>query len=121
MTKNKKLIVLLLGTSVLFFVMALTHEFRLLGTLLGYWLVFFYIQWLQKVARSCLKLDVSVAIQRMRRSFFARLGFVTCVVAIVGRFQENWLFSMALGLALGLMVFLISDVMDYFHKERGEL
>lgn len=117
MTKSKR-IFLLLGTSGLFFAMALTHNNSFLGAILGYWTGFLYTQWLHKNTRSNINLEITMAIRRMRRSFFARLGFVTLVVAVVGRYQESWLFSLAIGIALGLAVSLVLGIRELV--ERGE-
>lgn len=117
MTKSKR-IFLLLGTSGLFLAMGLTHNNSFLGAILGYWTGFSYTQLLYKNTQSSIKFEISSAIRRMRRSFFARLGFVTLVVAAVGRYQEGWLFSLAMGLALGLVVSLILGIKEIV--ERGE-
>lgn len=118
MTKSKS-ILLLLGTSGLFFVMVLTHKYSLLGVLLGYWTGFLYSQWIYKDTQSSAELDVPAAIRRLRRSFFARLGFVTLVVAVVGRYQKSWLFNLALGLALGLVVSLFVGVKEFMKSGKG--
>lgn len=120
MTKSK-FVFLLLGTSGLLLAMGLTHNNSLLGAVLGYWTGFLYTQWLYKDTQNSAELEVSIAIRRMRRSFFKRLGFVTLVVAVVGRYQESWLLSLALGFALGLVVSLIIGIKEYVVAERGEL
>lgn len=120
MTKSK-LIFLLLGTSGLFLAMGLTHNNSLLGAILGYWTGFLYTQWLYKKTQSSVKLEISIAIRQMRRDFFTRLGFVTLVVAAIGRYQETWLFSLAMGIALGLVVFLILGIREFVKAERGEI
>ncbi|WP_425805973.1 hypothetical protein ACHOLT_04165 [Desulfitobacterium sp. Sab5] len=120
MTRNKT-VFLLLGTSVLFFAVVLTRNNSLIGAVLGYWIGFLYTQWLHRDAQSSIKLDTSEAVRRLRRSFVKRLGFVTLTVVIVGRFFKGWLFSLALGIALGLLVSLILGVIEFIKKERGEL
>ncbi|AHF08275.1 hypothetical protein [Desulfitobacterium metallireducens] len=120
MTKSK-LVYLLLGTSGLFLAMGMTHNEGLLGAIVGYWTSFLYTQWLYKNTQRNVELEISMAIRQMRRSFFARLGFVTLVVAAVGRYQKEWLFSLALGFALGLVVSLIVGIIEYMKAERGEL
>lgn len=119
MTKSK-FVFLLLGTSGLFLAMGLTHNNSFLGAIVGYWTGFLFTLWLYKNTQSSLKLELSMAIRRMRRSFFARLGFVTLVVAVVGRYQKSWLFSLAIGIALGLVVSFIIGIKEYLQAERGE-
>lgn len=119
--RKSKSILLLLGTSGLFFALVLTHKNSLLGALLGYWTGFLYSQWLYKDTQGSAELDVPAAIRRLRRSFFARLGFVTLVVAVVGRYQKSWLFNLAIGLALGLLVSLFVGIKEFLRAERGEL
>lgn len=104
--KKSNFIPLLLGTSVLLLGVALTGKTDLLGALLGYWLGFVYTQWLHRDTLRSVDEDVFSAIQRMRRSFFARLGMVTLAVVAVGRYRTDWLFTFAIGIALGLVVFL---------------
>lgn len=120
MTKSK-FVFLLLGTSGLFLAMGLTHTNRLLGTIVGYWTGFLYTQWLHKNTQRSVELEVSMAIRRMRRSFFARLGFVTLVVAVVGRYRQSWLLNLALGFALGLVISMIIEIKEFLKVERGEL
>lgn len=120
MTRNKT-VFLLLGTSGLFFAVVLTHNNSLMGAVLGYWIGFLYTQWLHRDAKSSVKLDISAAVHRLRRSFLTRLGFVTLMVVIVGRYFKSWLFSLALGIALGLIVSFVFGVIEFIKGERGEL
>jgi membrane protein YqaA with SNARE-associated domain len=117
MTKSSY-IPLLTGTSVILIGIALTGKNNLAGALIGYWIGFVYTQWLHRDTLRCVDGDVVTAIKRMRRSFFARLGMVTLVVAVVGRFQTDWLFTLALGIALGFVVSLVVGVKQF--AERGE-
>lgn len=112
MTKNN-LVFLLLGTSMLLLVISFTGRTHLLGALLGYWVGFAYIQWLYRDTTRSVDDDVFTAIKRMRRSFFARLGMITLVVAAVGRFRTDWLFNLAIGIALGFVVFLFVGVKQF--------
>ncbi|HVJ49215.1 hypothetical protein [Desulfitobacterium sp.] len=118
MTKSK-FVGLLLGTSGLLFVIGLTHKSSILGAVLGYWIGFWYTQSLYKDTQSSAELEVSLAIRRMRRGFFGRLGFVTLVVAAVGRYQKSWLFSLAIGIALGLVVSLFIELKEFVKSGEG--
>jgi len=120
MIKNN-LILLLVGASFILTGVAVTGDSNILGALLGYGLGHLFTFWLHRdTLRSVDDVEV-VAIRRMRRSFFARLGTVTLAVAILGRFQEAWLLPFALGLAIGLIVSLISGMKHILKNERGEM
>ena len=85
---NKGNIILLwIGTSLILLALAVTGWSSLLGALIGYWVGFIYIGWLYRDTMRSLNLDVIAAVKRMRRSFFARLGMVTLIVAGVARVQ----------------------------------
>lgn len=118
MTKTNG-ISLLVGTSAIFIAIALTGESNLLGAVLGYWIGFLYTNWLHRDTLRSVDNDVFTAIKRMRRSFFARLGMITFVVAAVGRYQSNWLFTLALGIALGLVVSLFVGVKQIANSGKG--
>lgn len=112
MTKNN-LIPLLLGTSMLLLAISFTGKTTLLGALLGYWIGFAYTQWLHRDTLRSVDDDVFTALKRMRRSLFARLGMITLVVAAVGRFRTDWLFTLAIGIALGFVVSLFVGVKEF--------
>lgn len=96
------------GTAGLFLGIAATGHQDLFGAVLGYWLGFVNSAWLYHDAKCSVELDLRRAIAKMRRSFLARLGVVTAVVVGVARFQKMWLPDLALGIAAGLLVSLVS-------------
>lgn len=111
---------LLFGVSSLFFlVIALTGKTFLYGALLGYVLSFVNILWLHRDTLRNVDVETLIAVQRMRRSFFARLGMITLVVVAVERYQSEWLLPLALGIALGLVVFLIASIKDILTHGKG--
>lgn len=118
MTKSD-LILLLAGTSFVFMAVAVTGNSNFLGALLGYGLGYLLTIWLYRDTLRSVDDEVVVAIKRMRRSFFARLGMITLVVVAVGRFQEAWLPSLALGIALGLVVSLIVSMKQILSSRKG--
>lgn len=118
MTKSNS-IPLLIGTSILLLGVAFTGKTNLLGALLGYWLGFMYTQWLHRDTLRSVDDEVFTAIKRMRRSFFARLGMITLVVAAVGRYQADWLFTLAIGIALGLVVSLFFGAKQIVKGRKG--
>ena len=90
-----------------------------LGSLIGYWVGFAYTVWVYRDTQSSSELDIRAALSRMRRSFFSRLGMVTLVVVVVARFREGWLLSLALGIAVGVIVSFITVAIHRIHGERG--
>jgi hypothetical protein len=118
MTKSNW-IALLIGTSALFLGIAWTGKSHLFGALLGYWSGFTYTVWLHRDTLRSVDSEVFTAIKRMRRSFFARLGMITLVVAAVGRLQKDWLFTLAIGIALGLGVSLFLGVKQIANGGKG--
>lgn len=118
MTKNNW-IPLLAGTSALFLGVAFTGESALFGAILGYWIGFAYARWLHRDTLRSVDCDVNTAIKRMRRSFFTRLGMVTLAVAAVGRYQTDWLLTLAIGIALGLVVSLVVGVKQIVESGKG--
>ncbi|MEA5021973.1 hypothetical protein DesLBE_3548 [Desulfitobacterium sp. LBE] len=118
MTKNN-LILLLVGTSFILMGVAVTGNSNLLGALLGYVLGFLLTFWLHRDTLRSVDDEVVIAIKRMRRSFFARLGMITLVVVAVGRFQAAWLFPLALGIALGLAISLMASIKNILSSGKG--
>lgn len=118
MTKNN-LILLLVGTSFILMGVAVTGNSNLLGALPGYVLGFLLTFWLHRDTLRSVDDEVVIAIKRMRRSFFARLGMITLVVVAVGRFQAAWLFPLALGIALGLVVSLMASIKKILSSGKG--
>jgi len=118
MTKNN-LILLLVGISFILMGVAVTGNSNLLGALLGYVLGFLLTFWLHRDTLRSVDDEVVIAIRRMRRSFFSRLGMITLVVVAVGRFQATWLFPLALGIALGLVVSLLVSIKQISNSGKG--
>ncbi len=118
MTKSS-FITLLIGTSTLLLGVAFTGKTNLFGALLGYWLGFAYTEWLRRDTLRSVEEEVSTAIKRMRRSFSARLGMITLVVAAVWRFRADWLFTLALGIALGLVISLFVGLKQITKSRKG--
>lgn len=108
------------GTAVIFLAIAVTGREQLLGAVAGYWLGFLNSAWLYRDTRRSVDLDMRRAIARMRRSFFARLGVVTLAVVATARFRRGWLPELALGIAVGLLVSLVSYLRRHISMERGD-
>ena len=117
--KKNNLILLLIGMSLILMGIAVTGNVNLLGALLGYGFGFTYTLWLHRDTLRSVDDELVIAIKRMRRSFFARLGMVTLVVVAVARFQTAWLLPLALGIALGLVVSLVSSMKHISSSGKG--
>ncbi|AFM43467.1 hypothetical protein Desaci_4632 [Desulfosporosinus acidiphilus SJ4] len=108
------------GTACFLLGFAVLGHQAFLGSLIGYWTGFSYTIWVYRDTLKSSELDVGTAIRRMRRNFFSRLGVVTLIVAAVGRFHRSWLPSLALGIAVGLIISFITVAIQRIHLERGE-
>ena len=113
-------IALFSGSALVLFGVALTGQQAFLGSLIGYWAGFGYTLWIYRETQRSSELDIRSALIRMRRSLMARLGMVTLVVVGVARFHTNWLFSLALGIATGVIVSFITVAIHKLHGERGD-
>ncbi|HEY8911244.1 MAG TPA: hypothetical protein VIM51_13345 [Desulfosporosinus sp.] len=108
------------GTACLLLGIALTGRQTLLGSLVGYWVGFVYTEWIRRETQRSSELDVNSALKRMRRNLVSRLGMVTLVVVAVARFQVGWLLSLALGIAIGVIVSFITVAIHKINGERGD-
>jgi len=113
-------IALWIGTACILLGIAVVGNSTLLGSLVGYWAGFGYTVWVYRDTMSSSELDLKPALSRMRRGFISRLGMVTLVVIAVHRFQESWLLSLALGIAVGVIVSFITVAIHRIHGERGD-
>jgi len=108
------------GTALILAAMAITGREQLLGAVVGYWLGFLNSAWLYHDTRRSVDLEMRRAIARMRRSFFARLGVITLAVVATARMRSGWLPELALGIAVGLLVSLVSYLRRHILMERGD-
>lgn len=118
MMKNNT-IVFFVGVALLLTGVAVTGNDVLLGALIGYLTGFAYTQWFYRDTLQSTELDMRSAVIRMRRSFFARMGFVTLVVVTIARFKTSWLFPLAAGLAAGVILSFVVIVLQV-SVERGD-
>jgi len=119
MIKNS-IIALWSGTACILLGIAISGRQTYLGSLLGYWVGFSYIIWIYRETERSSELDIRPALSRMRRGLMARLGMVTLVVVAVARFQASWLFSLAMGIATGVIVSFITVAIHKINEERGD-
>jgi len=113
-------IALWVGTACILLGIALTGQRTFLGSLVGYLVGFAYTEWIRRETLRSSELDVNSALKRMRRNLVSRLGMVTLVVVAVARFQTSWLLSLAIGIAIGVIVSFITVAIHNIHGERGD-
>lgn len=118
---NNRTVIILLGfvSSAVFFGIFFTSNTSLIGILIGFITGLFNIQWLSRDANKAIGEDMSIALRIYNKSLFARLGMVTLVVATIGRFRPEWLFYLALGIAVGIIVPLIIVMRQQLGSGRG--
>ena len=117
---KSSIIALLSGTACILLGIAISGRQSYLGSLVGYWVGFGYIIWIYRETQRSSELEIRSALKRMRRSLLARLCMVTLVVVTVARFQASWLFSLAIGIAVGMVIFFIIVAINKFNEERGD-
>jgi len=96
-----------------------TNNVNLLGILAGFLTGVFNVQWLFKDANKAIDQELSTAVKIYYKGLFSRLGMVTLVVVMVWRFQPDWLFYLALGIAGGIIIPLILEIRQQFLHGRG--
>jgi len=109
-----------IGTACILLGIAITGQQSYLGSLAGYWVGFGYTIWIYRESHRSSELEIRSALKRMRRGLVARLGMVTLVVVAIARFQASWLFSLAMGIATGMIVSFIILAINTIHGERGD-
>lgn len=117
---KSSLIALWSGTACILLGIAVTGHQSYLGSLVGYWVGFIYTLWIHRETQRSSELDIRSALIRMRRSLVARLGMVTLVIVAVARFQSSWLFSLAIGIATGVVLSFIIVAINKINGERGD-
>lgn len=117
---KSSIIALFSGTACILLMIAISGQQSFLGSLVGYWVGFGYIIWIQRETHRSSELEIRSALQRMRRGLWARLGMVTLVVVAVARFQASWLFSLAIGIAAGVLISFIIVAIRKINEERGD-
>ncbi|RNC28883.1 MAG: hypothetical protein AWM53_01070 [Candidatus Dichloromethanomonas elyunquensis] len=117
---NRTVIALLgLFSAVIFVGISITSQYALLGILAGFITGLVNIQWLFQDAQKAVEQELHEALKAYHKSLFSRLGMVTLVVAITGRFRPEWLFSLVLGIAAGVIIPLIIAIRQQLKNGRG--
>lgn len=117
---RSNIIALWSGTACILLGIALTGHITFLGSLIGYWVGFVNTLWGYHDTKRSSELDIRSAIRRMRWSLMTRLGMITLVVVAVARFKASSLFSLAFGIAIGVIVSFITVAINKIQGERGD-
>jgi len=117
---RSRFIALWCGTACILLGIAGTGHQVLFGSLVGYWVGFIYTEWIRRETLRSSELDVNSALKRMRRNLVSRLGMVTLVVVVVARFRTSWLLSLAVGIAIGVIVSFITVAIHRINEERSD-
>ena len=120
MIRRNSFILLMSGSSVLLLGAGLLGNQALFGALIGYWIGVGCSVWVQREAALSIELELKPALRRMRRGFFGRLGVVTTAVVAVARFQREWLLFLALGIAVGVILSIITIAINMLRGEGGD-
>ena len=117
---KSSIIALWSGTACILLGIAISGQQSYLGSLVGYWVGFSYILWIHRETQRSSEVKIDSALRRMRRSLMGRLGMVTLVVVAIARFQASWLFSLAIGIATGMIISFIILAINTIYGERGD-
>lgn len=96
-----------------------TGHNALTGIFIGFLTGLFNVQWLFKDASKAIGQDLTQALRIYYKGLFSRLGMITLVVVMVWRYQADWLFYLALGIAGGIIIPLILAIRQQILHERG--
>jgi len=117
---KSSIIALCSGSACILLGIAISGQQTYLGSLIGYCAGFGYIIWIYIETQRSSELEIGSALKRMRGGLLSRLGMITLVVVAVARFRESWLLSLAVGIAIGVIVSFITVAIHTIHGERGD-
>ncbi len=106
-------------TSVILIGISFTNNYAFWGILIGFFTGLVNIQWLFRDSQKAIEKDLYDALKIYYKSLFSRLGMVTLVVATLGRFRPEWLFYLALGITVGVIIPLILAIRQQLIRGRG--
>lgn len=96
-----------------------TSNFNYFGALIGLGAGFANIQWLSRDTKKAIDQDKLVALKIYFKSLFSRLGFITLIVVMVGRFKPDWLIYLVVGIAVGILIPLLISIRHQIVNGRG--
>lgn len=81
-----------------------TEYFPLIGLLIGYYTGIINVKWLLRDARKAVDKDQKAALKTYYKSLLFRLVLIIVVFAIVAKFQPQWLYCVAVGMVIGIVI-----------------
>jgi len=97
-----------------------TKNYNLFGLLIGFLVAILNNQWLFRDARKAQDdPNVQAALVRYKKSLFSRLGMITMVVVVIGKYKNEWLLFLALGIAVGVIISLALATRQQLKNGRG--
>lgn len=118
MSSRSALILALSITSGICFGIFFTNKLSLIAVLIGFLLGLLNVQWLFRDSKKVIEERIEQALKRYMLSLFSRLGIITMIVAIIGKYKPDWLFLLAAGIAGGVIIPLIMAIRQNI-TERG--
>ena len=114
-------VVLMAGSAcILIFGAGLLGSQAFYGALIGYWMGFGFTVWVYKETMQIADLEMAPVLRRMRRGWLGRLGAVTLAVVVIARFQADWLMYFAFGIAVGVILSIITAAIHTYRREGGD-
>ncbi len=81
-----------------------TEFYPLVGLLIGYYTGIINVKWLLRDARKAMDKDKKAALKTYYKSLVFRLVIITLVFAVVAKFQPEWLYYVAIGMMIGIVI-----------------
>jgi len=97
----------------------ITNNYALIGLLIGFQTGIINVQWLFRDISKALDMELSTALKKYHFSLLSRLGMITLVVAVISRFQPEWLYFFVWGIAMGIITPMILTIMQKIKRGRG--
>ncbi len=97
-----------------------TENYDLIGLLIGFQTGIINVEWSFKDARKAMGRDQRAAVKTYYKSLFFRLVMITSVFAVVAKFQPKWLFYIAIGMIVGIVIPIIFLRQQLRYRKGGE-
>lgn len=103
---NNKLFIILTGFFCIAILMGIfvTKNYSLIGLLIGFQTGIINVKWLFRDARKAMDKDQRAALKTYYKSLMFRLILITLVFAIVAKLQPEWLYYVAIGMTVGIVI-----------------
>lgn len=120
MIARSSFIMLMAGSALILIGVNFLGNQALYGALIGYWVGFVYTEWIYRETVRSSRMELKQALRRVRWGTLGRFGAVTIIVIAVARFHKDWLFFMAVGIAIGMILSIITVAIHMIRNEGGD-